>query len=158
MNIAPSIENSTGLNKVGAGNHNTNFLKLLGLITMTIDHIGKIFAPDDLLWQMIGRLTFPLFAYCLVAGFLHTRSVNNYLKRLALLALVSQPFYVLAFDYKFYEPNIFFTLFLGLLSLHFFKQRLWIAYTLTFIVSFLINTDYGLLGLLLINCIYWFRD
>jgi hypothetical protein len=140
------------------GNLNTDLLKAVGCLTMTIDHIGKIFAPDELLWQVAGRLTFPIFAYCLVVGFLRTKSVERYIRRLAVMAIVSQPFYVLAFDCPFYQPNIFFTLLLGILSLHFFREKNWAGYAGMLLLAVLLPIDYNLMGVCLVNCIYWLRN
>lgn len=38
-------------------------LKLLGVVTMTVDHIGYILCPDLVLLRILGRLAYPIFAY-----------------------------------------------------------------------------------------------
>ena len=58
-------------------------LKTLAMLTMLIDHIGAVFFPATLLispnsiWRIIGRLSFPIFAFQLGIGYKHTK--NNIL-------------------------------------------------------------------------------
>ncbi len=63
-------------------------LKALALLLMVIDHIGYYFdgAPD--LLRLIGRLSFPLFLFCMVQGWRHTRNRKKYLLRLYGMSLV----------------------------------------------------------------------
>lgn len=82
-------------------------LKLLAAALMLLDHIG-VFIPGAPVWlRWLGRLSAPLFVFCAVQGFLHTRSRWRYLRRLYLAGLgmallqVSLPL----------ENNIFRTLF-----------------------------------------------
>lgn len=144
--------------KVIQGNLNTDFLKLIGILTMTIDHIGKVFYYDIVWFQIIGRVTFPLFAYCLVVGFLLTSDIQKYCKRLALFAIFSQPFYIWAFEYSWYELNIFFTLLLGLISINLISKRKWLLYLILLIACAIPEFDYGIQGVLLINFIYILRN
>lgn len=44
-------------------NLDTNFIKLVAVISMFIDHFSKEFFPDNVFFAMIGRIAFPLFAY-----------------------------------------------------------------------------------------------
>jgi len=68
------------------------------MLTMLIDHVGKAFFPDQLEWQIIGRVAFPIYAYCIVLGYRHTTNLKKYMIRLLILALVSQYPYMLVFD------------------------------------------------------------
>ena len=45
-----------------------NQLKLIALITMTIDHIGYILLPQYRILRIIGRLAFPIYAYMIAVG------------------------------------------------------------------------------------------
>lgn len=69
---------------------------IIAMLTMLIDHIGIVFAPDQLWLRMVGRLAMPIYAYCLVQGFRYTRNKANYIRRLTLLAIISQVPYVVA--------------------------------------------------------------
>lgn len=85
-------------------------IKILALLTMTIDHIGLVFGWQgwDLLpfsskiLRTIGRISFPLFAFCLARGWHTTRNRKQYFKNLLLGAVVSQ----IPFSMAFYAPNL----------------------------------------------------
>lgn len=81
---------------------NTNHLKIIALITMTIDHIAWLIYPGyqtniiSVLLHIIGRLAFPIFAYCIAEGYHYTHNVNKYMKRLLILAIISHIPYMMA--------------------------------------------------------------
>ena len=161
----------------------SNFdLKLIAIITMTIDHIGVVFGtPFYNLLRAVGRLSFPIFAFLLTEGYVHTKSFGKYFFRLLVLAVISEVIY----DYIFYGSfiylganNIFFTLALGLLTLwlldksrtlvkKYFKEKidltiiLPITYLLIIVVMGLIaellSFSYGMLGILVISFFYLFK-
>jgi hypothetical protein len=83
-----------------------------------IDHIGLVFFPDVALYRLIGRLSFPLFAWTIANGAYHTHNPQDYFMRLCLFAALSQVPYIymvrtVAPD--FWGLNIFFTLAVGLM-------------------------------------------
>lgn len=145
---------------------NTFTLKMIAIVSMLTDHIGYVFFPGAHIFRIIGRLAFPIFAYCLVEGFIHTSNVKKYLFRLGIFALISEIPYDLAITgnlLEFEHQNVFLTLFLGLLTLLFItkSQNIMIQYG---IVAFLIllcrflNTDYSNIGILIICVFYLFRE
>ena len=46
---------------------------------MVIDHVGSAFFPQYPVFRWIGRLAFPIFAYCLTVGLLYTHDIKKYL-------------------------------------------------------------------------------
>lgn len=69
--------NTKMINKVISTNTNTSWLKIIALITMTCDHIGKMFFPKITILQIVGRIAFPLFAYCLAVGCIYTYDIKK---------------------------------------------------------------------------------
>ena len=58
-------------------------LKWIALVLMLIDHIGEFFSEVTPVWfRWIGRLSAPLFLFCLARGLEKTRSRPRYLQRL----------------------------------------------------------------------------
>ena len=51
-----------------------NQLKLIALITMTIDHVGMMLLPQLRILRAIGRIAFPIFAYMIAEGCRYTHS------------------------------------------------------------------------------------
>ena len=72
----------------------------------------------DIALRLIGRLAFPLFAFLLVQGFMHTRSKKKYLIRLLIFALISElPFGLVMAVIHQPSRNVFFTLSLGFMAI-----------------------------------------
>lgn len=72
-----------------------NQLKIIALIAMTLDHIGVVLVP--LVWlRVIGRISFPIFAYMIAEGCSYTKNRKKYLLQMASLAFVCQVVYFLA--------------------------------------------------------------
>ncbi len=145
---------------------NTFTLKMIAIIAMFIDHLGAVIFPEYIELRIIGRIAFPIFAYTLVEGFVYTHDVFKYMKRLGVLALLSEIPFDLAFfgtPLEFGHQNVFFTLFLGILMLYllintpstFRKMVLVIA---MFLLSEFLRTDYSSMGLLMILVYYYFRE
>ena len=84
-----------------ASNTDTNLLKIIAMLSMLIDHMGAAIFPQYRIMRIIGRLAFPIYAYCLAVGCIYTHDMLKYVKRVALIALISQPIYALAL-----HPNV----------------------------------------------------
>lgn len=48
-------------------------LKFVALFTMLLDHLYATMLHDQLWMTYVGRIAFPLFAFELVQGYMHTR-------------------------------------------------------------------------------------
>lgn len=73
-----------------------NQLKLIAMVTMTLDHIGAVLFPHVLWLRLVGRLAFPIYAFFVAEGCRHTRSMPKYLGSVASVALLCQVVIVLA--------------------------------------------------------------
>ena len=62
-------------------NLDTDFLKLIAVLSMTVDHVGAVFFPEYPVFRWIGRMAFPLFCYCMTVGLLYTHDIRRYLAR-----------------------------------------------------------------------------
>ena len=115
-------------------------LKLIAILSMLIDHAGATIirtlwqspvisssVSQSRLWseiykisRSVGRIAFPIFCFLIVEGFLHTRNVWRYARRLFLFSLISEIPFDLALKGSWYFPekqNVYFTLLIGLLVL-----------------------------------------
>ena len=72
-------------------------LKIIGLITMFVDHYQVMIGGSEIL-RVIGRLSFPIFAFTLNEGYVHTRNLKKYLLRLFCFAVVIQGLFILCAD------------------------------------------------------------
>ncbi len=136
----------------------TNFqLKLIALITMTIDHIGYILVP---MWspyyeplRTIGRLSFVLFAFLISEGLYHTKNKQRYIATMFLFAFVIDiPRLFLGYEYF---ANIFYTLGAGALALYLIGHFKNIVLQVVSVLSILylvtvIGADYGAFGVMVI--------
>lgn len=144
----------------------TSFLlKIIGIITMLSDHVGDAIIGHFSKFNLIGRISFPIFAFQTVQGYLHTKNFKKYMVRMFIFALISQIPFVLflsTFTEEIYL-NIFFTLLLGLSTLFTYekcKNRLigFLVVIICSIIGKLIKVDYGAFGILLIFNFYFFEN
>lgn len=148
----------------------TFILKLIAIITMTIDHIGASVGttyknnhlyfseiiPHNIyyLCRVIGRIAFPIFCYLIVEGYYHTGNIKKYALRLFLFAIISQvPFSLAFFKTPFdFDTNVYFTLFFGLICVYLAdnSKKKYAKYQETGEKSLLFSCIYAYLGIILI--------
>ena len=106
-----------------------NFIKLIALLFMLIDHIGE-FIPQSPVWfRYIGRLSAPLFFYCSAWGFYYTRNRKKYMLRLYIFGILMSLgniclYYFVgnaSYDASF-SNNIFVTIFLGCVVVYLYEK------------------------------------
>jgi hypothetical protein len=97
-----------------AGHASLELAKWVAVVTMVVDHYGKIVAPELYMpTHAIGRVAFPLFAAIIGLRLaLSPELAGRYLRRLLPWAVVSQPAFVVA-GRGWTQGNILFTLALG---------------------------------------------
>lgn len=66
-----------------------NMLKIIGAIFMLIDHIG-MFLPEYRILRIIGRLSFPIFAFKIAEGARYTKNKTKYFLLIFLLGVLCQ--------------------------------------------------------------------
>ena len=160
-------------------------LKIIAMITMFCDHLGDAIYRTVSPFNYIGRIAFPIFAFQISEGFLHTKNLKKYFIRLMAFALISQIPYILFLSLysSGVRLNVFFTLTLGLIAICLydyihknislkiddkFKNSI-LKLTLKFIVEFipiaticiigeLSRVDYGWWGVLLVFMFYYFKQ
>lgn len=150
-------------------------LKLIAVITMTIDHVGAVLLPQYRILRCIGRIAFPIYCFMLVNGLFHTKNVLKYLGRMILLAVISEVFFDLTFFNSFItleHQNVFMTLTIGLLMLILVDENrrrplLGNAFlgviaegacvVLCAGIAYYLRTDYSLYGILMIYGFYVLR-
>jgi hypothetical protein len=132
------------------------FAKWVAIITMAIDHYGKI-VDDSVFVQThaIGRVSFPLFAAIIGIRLAARPTLDlHYLRYLIPWAIVSQPVFVLV-GRPWYDGNILITLALGVAATCLLRRReemsepgLTAALVANLVVS--VFVDYGPLGVVMI--------
>lgn len=95
-------------------------LKILAVITMTLDHI-KYAVPvtDCFLTQYFGRVAFPLFAFLITEGLYYTKSRKKYIIRMLIFAIISQVPFILfrSLVSDMFMLNIMFTFLFAILGI-----------------------------------------
>ena len=140
-------------------------LKIIALISMLFDHLGYTIFNSFSFMNYIGRLSFPIFAFCLTEGYTHTKNLNKYFFRLGIFAIISQIPYML-FESTFsnnFNLNILFTLLLGLLTITLFnkiKNKVlgYVIVILCAIIAQFFYFDYGWFGIATIFVFYIFKN
>ncbi|BAL01919.1 TraX family protein (plasmid) [Oscillibacter valericigenes Sjm18-20] len=141
-------------------------VKLLAAVFMLVDHIGLLFFPQCFWLRCIGRLSFPLFAYCIARGYYHSACKGKeiqYARNLFLFALASQVPYSLMEWFSggsLLKLNIGFTWLLSVVLLKFVCSRqnppLSTLYCgLVFLLSLSIPIDYGIYGVIFPLMLFW---
>lgn len=105
-------------------------LKWLAMATMLVDHMGILLSRHGMsqtgyyIMRGAGRLAFPVFAFLLVEGFLHTRSFGKYLGRVIILAVITEPIFDWFMYGSIFMPgaNIVFNFALSLMALYFWSK------------------------------------
>ena len=136
-------------------------LRAAALLCMLVDHTGLALFPAVDAFRCVGRLAFPLYCFLLAQGYLHTRSVRAYARRLLLAALLSEiPFDLLIFGRLActVEQNALFSLLLALMALYAadaLRARppaAWLAVGLLCLAAMAAHVSYGWLGIALCLC------
>ena len=139
-------------------------LKVLAAIFMLCDHINDAIFGQFSILNLIGRMAFPIFAYQLVQGYIHTKDKKKHLLKLLMFAIISEiPFDLIVSTISTTKYlNVLFTFFLATLGMYL-SEKINNNYLRTIIIigisiiSHIINVDYGAFGIILIYIFYYFE-
>lgn len=79
--------------KIKTGFLSGNMLKIIALLTMTIDHVGAYLLPQYLILRIIGRIALPIFAFKIAEGCRYTKNRTKYLGLMLGISLLMQSVY-----------------------------------------------------------------
>lgn len=147
-------------------------LKLLAITFMIFDHTRVALFDGNFWMNYVGRLAFPIFAFQIAEGFVHTRSFKKYLSRLLIFAVISEiPFNVFCSSEMFFPQyqNVLFTFVFGILALRlleFAKKEPTLAKVagagvgviVIAILAEVLKVDYGVAGVIIVVAFYLFRN
>lgn len=152
---------------------NRNVLKIIALVSMIVDHIGCYLLDNNIVFRVIGRIAFPIFAFFIAEGMKYTKNRKRYILLLLIFACVSQvPYLLLHESFKF---NILFTFLISIILIMLFEKLLnknnnenpiksillilLIAFILVacMICDLFYLIDYSTFGVLMVVCFYFFK-
>ncbi len=138
-----------------------NMLKIIAAISMLIDHIGYMFFPDVIIFRIIGRLAFPIFAFMIAEGCRYTKNKRWYFLTIFILALICQYAYFYSEGEMYLGVLVTFSLSIALIlsfqyCLKALGQGLYInallfplSVMLVYIFTLYFEIDYGFWGIML---------
>lgn len=156
---------------------NSRLIKIIAIITMTVDHVGLLLFPDSDIFRIIGRIAMPLFCLLIAYGVTKTRNTTKYFLRLFVFAVAVQIFFNLYMHnniFYFRNWNVFFTLSFGVAAASLVKTSIsmakdkseaalgrFLGMSASFMgaiaivmASSLLPVDYGAAGVLLVVLFY----
>lgn len=153
------------------GGLTSNMLRILAMAFMICDHLWAKVVPGNDWMTYVGRMTFPIFAFMISEGFVHTSNLKKYIFRLLGFALISEIPFNLFYGGNWFYPyhqNVLFTLLLGLLAITLIdkarkdKTAKSIIKTVLILIpiclgAFIGFPDYGFWGFLTVVMFYLFR-
>lgn len=140
-------------------------IKIIACITMFLDHI-KYADPIFVNWCTVymGRIAFPLFAFMITEGYVHTKDLNKYIKRLVNFAIISQiPFMLFrTLTGNWLILNVLFGFVLGIQAIKIFEKinnKIIAIFVDIIIMIFasLIKIEYGWYAVSMILILYVFK-
>lgn len=150
----------------------SNALKFLACLLMFCDHMWATVVPGNIWMTWLGRLAFPIFAFQIAEGYIHSSDFRRYAKRLLLFGIISEVPFDLVYGSTVFYPfhqNVMFTLLFGLLAIraldnarskHTAKSAVdgVLLAALCCIGGAITFSDYGMLGVLTVIMFYICRS
>ena len=153
-----------------------NQLKIIAMVSMLFDHVGKELLPQYPILQIIGRLAFPIFAYMIAEGCFYTKNKIKYFLTIFILGTGCQIVYMVA-EHSFYQ-NVLITFSLSIaliFSLENFRIKkenisgiiLFFTVSVVFVLTMVLpevlkeygfQVDYGIFGVLLPVAVFYGKN
>ncbi len=98
----------------------SNMLRIFAMLFMLSDHLWASVIPGNGWMTDLGRLAFPIFAFMIAEGYVHTSNAKKYLYRLLIFAAISEIPFDLFYTSTLFDPfnqNVLFTFVWGLLAI-----------------------------------------
>ena len=154
------------------GGLTSNMLRAIAVLLMLSDHIWATYMSFGNWMTYIGRMAFPIFAFQIAEGFVHTQNFKKYALRLLGFALVSEVPFNFFYSSRWFNPyhqNVLFTLLLGLMAIkvidnlkknHKAKDiALSVLWLFLIVIGSVVGfVDYGLNGVLMVVLFYVCRN
>ena len=156
---------------------NSNHLKIVAILAMTIDHIADLMYPGfpnntiAIMLHLFGRLTAPIMWFFICEGFYHTKNLKKYLARMFGFAFVSHFAYCFAFgisyvplgDGVFNQTSVMLSLFWAIVVLWLFNSnnrlKEWQKYLLLLIINIItFPADWSCIAVMAIVSMYSNRN
>jgi len=133
---------------------------------MAVDHIGLFFFDELFILRVIGRLAYPIFAFFIAEGLIHTRNRKKYCIHLLICAIITQIPYAFLFNYL--KLNVIFTFLVAILFVYLLENKKLSNYLKFVIITcitilftfldFVSVLDYGILGVALVLTFYFIKN
>lgn len=156
---------------------NSNSLKLIAILAMTIDHVADLIYPGMpnniicVIMHLIGRLTAPIMFFFICEGFFYTKNLKKYISRLFIFSIISHFAYCFAFGINFIpfstgeifnQTSIMWTLAWSVVALYIAygenKLKEWHKYVLIILLNLVtFSADWSSIGLMIIVSMYEHR-
>lgn len=138
-------------------------IKLIAACAMLIDHTAHMFFPTAIYMRCLGRIAFPIFAFMVAEGYLRTRSVEKYMIRMLIFAVIAQaPYSIMLKSVGVFQINVIFTLLLGLASIYAIEKGnsfIGLAAPIIFaIIAELAHFDHGAFGVLMVTAFFYTKN
>ena len=141
-------------------------IKIIACVTMVLDHVKyAIPATENFITIYLGRIAFPLFAFLITEGYIHTSNLKKYCQRLFIFGLISQiPFMLFrTLVGEWIMLNIIFTLLLGLFAITVYDKikNKFVSIPFCLIIIWLgefLKVDYGWFGVATVLLMYILKN
>lgn len=158
-------------------------LKYIAFLSMLIDHVNKALIYPNLdggillhisnLFDILGRIAFPLFAFFIVEGYFKTRNRKKYLLNLLIFGVISEVPFDLFTSGTFFNPrfnNVMFSLALCLITIWIIDvlktkmpRILWyfislIIVTVMCFIAMFLSVDYDYHAIIIVYLLYVFYN